>query len=675
MKNRWDESEIGDAGPLEQLVYQSRLVGAEESLVLWGGGNNSIKRTGVDPMGNTIDVMDVKGSGSDMKTITAAQFPAVRLDYVRSLLERESMEDDEMVDFLARCLLDPKMPRPSIETLLHAFLPAAAVLHTHADAILAVTNNRGRENTVRECFGDDVLIVPYIRPGFAMSKGVADLAAESANARGLVMMNHGLLTWGETPKEAYDRHVELVTEAEEYLNRRRAIRAPAAIAAAGPSRVAELSLQIRGALSSKRHVVLRFDGSAEALAFAATPGLEELVARGAATPDHLLHIGRYPLVFRPQEGESDAEAVARSLADHRSRYEAYFRENQDAPAEMLSSDPRIIIAPRVGIWTAGKDARGSRIVSDIFVHTRRIIEDAEGAGGYESLPDREMWRGEYWPLELYKLTLLPKDKELAGHVAIVTGGARGIGRAVAMRLASEGAHVVVADLNEEGAREVALEICRLQGLDRAFEVRMDVTDPSSVEEGFQKMVLRYGGVDVVVSNAGIAKGGALRDLDDDAWHQSLAVNTTGHFYVTRAAMRAMKLQGRGGSVVFNATKNVTAPGAAFGAYSVSKAAEAQLCRIAAIEGAEFGIRANMVNPDAVFEDSRLWQEIGKERAAAHGITLEELPDFYRQRNLLKLSVTAEDVAESVLFLAGPRSAKTTGTMIPVDGGVREAFPR
>ena len=675
MKNRWNESEIAGAPLIEQLIYQSRLVGAEESLVLWGGGNNSVKRQGYDPLGNQIDVMDVKGSGSDMKSITAAQFPGVRLDYIRSLISRDSMADEEMVEFLARCLLDPKSPRPSIETLLHAFLPAVSVLHTHADAILAVTNNRGRERTVRECFGENVLIVPYVRPGFAMSRQVADLAAESADARGLVMMNHGLLTWGASPKEAYDRHIELVTEAEEYLAARRKPSAVTSQASAPAADVADLGLRIRGALSSARRVVLRFDGSEEALRFAAKENLDELLIRGAATPDHLLHTGRYPMVVRPSDAGRLDEAIRNAMEQHREMYERYFRENQDAPAEMLSSDPRIVIVPGAGIWTAGRDARGSRIVSDIFSHTRRIVENAEGAGGYESLPDSEMWRGEYWPLELYKLTLLPKDKELAGHVALVTGGAGAIGRATCLRLASEGAHVCVADLNESAAHEVAEEICRLNGLGRAFALRMDVTDRASVEHGFQQLALRYGGVDVVVSNAGIAKGGSLIDLDDESWESSMAVNTTGHFFVTREAMRMMKAQGTGGSLVYNATKNVTAPGSRFGAYSISKAAEAQLCRIAAIEGSEIGVRANMVNPDAVFDRSGLWQEIGPERAAAHGISLDELPEFYRKRNLLKARVTAEDVAEAILFLAGPRSARTTGTMLPVDGGIREAFPR
>ena len=343
---------------------------------------------------------------------------------------------------------------------------------------------------------------------------------------------------------------------------------------------------------------------------------------------------------------------------------------------MLEPMPRIVLMPGVGMWTAGKDARAARIVRDIYRHTMRILAAAESLGGYETLNDEDAFHAEYWPLELYKLTLLPKEKELASKVALVTGAASGIGRACAERFAEEGAHVVVTDIDLALAEEVAQSIIRKHGLRRAIALRLDVASEEDVERAFETTVREYGGVDVIVSNAGISSFGTLDTLETKEWDRAFAVNARGHFLVARAAMRIMKAQGLGGSIVFNASKNVTAPGKEFGAYSVSKAAEAQLCRIVALEGGEHGIRANMLNPDAIFGGSRFWsEEMRSMRAQAYGVDTARLPEFYRNRTLLKVEVTADDVAEAALFLAGPRSAKTTGAMLPVDGGVKEAFPR
>jgi rhamnulose-1-phosphate aldolase/alcohol dehydrogenase len=644
------------------LVEQSRLVGANESLVLWGGGNNSLKTTATDLLGRAIDVMLIKSSGSDMKTITPKQFPAVRLDYIAPLRTRDGdMSDEEMVDYLARCLVDPAGARPSIETLLHAFLPPNAVLHTHADAILALTNTRGREKTVRDCFGDSLITIPYRRPGFRLSRDVAE--AFDPRASGIVLMNHGLITWGSSAREAYDRHVELVTKAEKFLLECGGLpplsRPESGSKAAALQRIAPA---LRGALSRDRKFILEFDDSPEVLEFLARADAKRITQIGPATPDHLLYTKRFPLFLEDDDVDAYIE-----------RYKSAYNNNKtDFP--MLDPTPRVILEPGVGMWTAGKDARAARIVRDIYRHTMRIIAGAEAAGGYQTLNDHDAFHAEYWPLELYKLTLLPKEKELAGHVALITGAASGIGRAIALRFAEEGAHVVVTDVNP--ADDVVKQIVEKHGLRRAIGVKLDVSDESEVERAFEESVRAYGGIDVVVSNAGISSFGTLDVLPLADWEKSFAVNTRGHFLVSRAAIRIMKQQGRGGSIVFNASKNVTAPGKQFGAYSVSKAAEAQLCRIVALEGGEFGIRANMLNPDAIFDGSRFWSaEMRNMRAQAYGIEADRLPDYYRNRTLLKTEVTADDVAEAALFLAGPRSAKTTGTMLPVDGGVKEAFPR
>ncbi len=645
----------------------------EEALVLWGGGNNSVKSRAADLLGNTIPVMYIKSSGSDMKSIVPKQFPAVRLDYIAPLRSRDTgMTDQEMVDYLARCLVDPASARPSIETLLHAFLPAEAVLHTHADAILAITNNRGREETVAACFGDSVITVPYRLPGFTLSREVAAAFDARPDARGLVLMNHGLITWGGSVREAYDRHIELVTVAEEFLGKKRAAITSRTSVPPGlkpaPQQSFEIAPVLRGALSQPPPVVLEFDDSDEVLAFLAREDAERITQIGPATPDHLLYTKRHPLFLH------GAEEIGPSLSRYVEQYTAYYNAHPGEFA-MLDPSPRVVLLPGVGMWTAGKDARAARIVRDIYRHTMRIIVEAEAAGGYQTLNDRDAFHSEYWPLELYKLTLLPKEKELAGKVAFVTGAASGIGRAIAERLAREGAHVVVTYIDVALAEEVAKSIEEANGLRRAIAVALDVTSEDQVGCAFQETALAYGGVDIVVSNAGISSFGKLDELSAADWDRSFAVNARGHFLVTRAALRLMKRQGTGGSIVFNASKNVTGPGKEFGAYSASKAAEAQLCRITALEGGEFGIRANMLNPDAIF-DSRFWtEEMRSMRARAYGIEADSLPDFYRRRTLLGVEVTAADVAEAALFLAGPRSSKTTGAMLPVDGGVKEAFPR
>ncbi len=689
MRNRWQADFIAQDA-VEALIYQARCVGEEPALVLWGGGNNSMKTIEVDFDGSMVQAMRIKGSGGNMLAMQRRDYPAVRLAPLLALFEREAMSDEEMVRYVRHTLLDPDAPRPSIETLLHAFIPAPAVLHTHADAILMLTNTRGREATVRACFGDDVLIVPYLRPGFQLSKLVGAAVRANPNARGLVLMNHGLVTWGETPKEAYDRHIALVTEAEAFVAQRVFPAAAPAVPTSDVERRRALAVRIapilRGLLSRERRVVLRFDDSDDVMTFMMRPDAPQLLQAGAATPDHMLHTKRAALwAPLPLQEPLDDATIREHLRAHLEAYEAAckrrFAQHYDPSllsaeaAAQVSDLPRVIFVPGVGMWTAGRDMRAATVAADIAHHTLAIMQAAQALGGYVSLNDAEAFHAEYWPLELYKLTLAPPERELARRVALVTGAGHGIGKAIALRLAAEGAHVVVTDIDEAAARAVAEQIVQQHGLGRALALHLDVTDEASVNAAFDRAVLTYGGVDIVISNAGIARAAAIVDLSLEDWQRSLAVNATGHFLVSRAALRLMQRQGIGGSLVFNATKNVTAPGKEFGAYSAAKAAEAQLCRIVAIEGGEHGIRANMVNPDAVFS-TQLWSpELRRQRAQAQGIPENQIEEYYAKRNLLRARVTAEDVAEAVFWLASDRSAKTTGAMIPVDGGVREAFPR
>ena len=685
MKNAWSEQEAAGLSPLDLLVYQSRLVGGEPSLALWGGGNTSLKTTERDFLGVERAVMRIKGSGADMRTIGRGGFPGVLLEHVLPLLERDDMADDEMVDYLSRCLLEPGSPRPSIETLLHAFLPQASVVHSHADAILSITNTRNPHALLAESFGDEVAVVEYRRPGFLLSKEVALSARSSAAVRGVALLNHGLVTWGDTPREAYDTHIELVTRAEDFVRRAAGGRRPFRRAAGAPHTpalrrraAAALAPTIRGLLA--RHGgVIRFEDGDDVMRLVRSPDAEALTSVGAATPDHLLTTKRVPL-FVDAGDLRDAELARARLRAGAEAYAASYREwyvrHTDGAHPMLDPHPRVALLRGVGMWTAGADARAARAAADIYRHTIGIMAGSQALDRYESLSLRDAYDAEYWPLELYKRTLAPPERELSGRVALVTGAASGIGRAIALRFAEEGAHVVVTDVQAAGVRSVAREIAERHGEERVLHRRMDVSDEESVREAFQAVRLAFGGLDVLVSNAGIALTGSIDSLELADWERSLSVNATGHFLVAREAVAILREQGLGGSLVFIATKNVPAPGQELGAYSAAKAAEAQLARVLAIENGPHGIRSNVINPDAVFRGSRLWSpSVRRDRAKAHGIRVSEVEEFYRRRTLLRATVTAEDVAEAALFLAGDRSQKTTGAMLPVDGGLREAFPR
>ncbi|HEU5320398.1 MAG TPA: bifunctional rhamnulose-1-phosphate aldolase/short-chain dehydrogenase, partial [Methylomirabilota bacterium] len=510
------------------------------------------------------------------------------------------------------------------------------------------------------------------------------IAAEP-RAKALILEKHGTITWGATVREAYEGTIELITRAEEAIAGRRQGRrlfGGPRVDVLAPARRRELALavapRLRGRLGRDRRVVLTFDGGAPVTEFTASADAPSVSQVGPATPDHTIFTKRVPC-FVPWAGGDAASleaAVTQALEGFERDYTGYFEAHRFEGAALLDAMPRVVLVPGLGMFTASKDRRTAGIVSDIYHHTIDVIGQATLFGRYVSLSAKDAFDVEYWPLELYKLTLAPPEKELARRIALVTGSASGIGRAVARRLAAEGAHVVIGDLDEAGARKAADDIVAAAGAGRALGLAMDVTSEASVRAAFEACVLAYGGIDVLVSNAGMAHSAAVADMSLADWERSFAVNSTGHFLVAREGMRVMIRQGLGGALVFVATKNVFAPGKDFAAYSAAKAAEAQLAKVLALEGAPHGIRSNIVHPDAVFQDSRLWSEdVRRQRAAAQGIAVEQLEDFYRKRNLLGLRILPEDVAEAALFLASDRSAKTTGCSITVDGGVREAFPR
>ncbi|HEY5594041.1 MAG TPA: bifunctional rhamnulose-1-phosphate aldolase/short-chain dehydrogenase [Nitrospiria bacterium] len=686
MKSRWSDKEARGLEGLDILVHTSRLIGMDSNLVVWGGGNSSVKVKGIDHAGRPVRILWMKGSGSDMRTIARKQFTPLRLDDLLPLMKRAQMTDDEMVAYQSKCVLEPGSPKPSIETLLHAFLPPTHIYHTHADAICALTDTPNGAETIEKVYGKKVAVIPYFRPGFLLSKKTGEAYAKTPGLRAIILDKHGLITWGESAKEAYRETIRMISEAERFIARhRRRSRSraaqPAISKAFRDSIVAAVAPTLRGEISRGKRMVLLYDDDPEALQFVNNPKAKSLSRIGPFTPDHLMHTKPWPLFLEVDSpGRPDSEKIIamlpKAVEQYRKRYTDYFNRHKTPGVTMLDPNPRVVLIPGVGMFTTGKDRRASRIVRDIYLHAIGVIQDSAAISSYVSLSPRELCDFEYWPMENFKLTLLPPEKELSRRIALVTGAAGGIGKAVAERLAAEGAMVILTDIDLEKTREAAEAINQKRGEANAAAVRMDVTSESSVRNAFEEAVRAYGGLDILVSNAGIAKSSPVDRLSLADWDRSIAVNATGHFLVCREALRIFKEQDLGGNIVVIATKNVLAPGKDFGAYSASKAAQAQLSRILAIEGAEDKIRVNMVNPDGVFQESGLWsKEIRQERAKAHGIPIGTLEDFYAQRNLLKLKILPGDVAEAVLFFASDRSSKTTGAILPVDGGVREAFPR
>lgn len=686
MKSLWSDEEARGKDDLALRVYTSRLIGAEPNLVMWGGGNTSVKTKETDHRGRPVDVLRVKGSGSDLKTIEPKHFSPVRMDDVLALEPRNAMSDEEMVAYLRAAMTDPEAARPSIETLLHAFLPHKFIDHTHADSILSLTNQASGEALVREVLGDGVICVPFIQPGFHLSKVTLEAYRKNPDARAIVLLKHGLITFGGTAKESYDRTIEYVTRAEEFIARGLKTRnpfTPAGVPALPPDERRALAAQVapalRGAVSKLKRSILLFDDSPEVMEFVNSKELHSLSQIGPATPDHVIRTKGLPLAVRVssvRDAASIRAEIAAQAEEFSGRYTAYFERQRQGGARRHDPYPRVILVPGLGMWTTGENVKSAGIARDLYVHTISVIKGGAAIGEYASISEKEVYDMEYWPMELYKLTLAPPEAALSRRVALVTGAASGIGRAICFKLAREGAHVVATDLKEDSVRDLAGEINGTFGPGRASFARMDVTDEASVAAAFQAAALAYGGVDVVVSNAGLAHVEGIDSLGIGDWKKCLDVNATGHFLVSREGFRLMKSQGVGGAFVFVSSKNVFSPGKEFAAYSASKAAEHQLAKVLALEAADHGIRVNMVNPDGIFEGSALWsKDVRESRAKSYGIAESEIEEFYRKRNMLKVRIYAEDVAETIFFLASDASAKTTGCTVTVDGGVKDAFPR
>lgn len=689
--DRWEAGAPVGPDPLDELVYRSRLLGGDRALANRGGGNTSAKGVTLDHAGREVPVLWVKGSGTDLATIGPAGFAALRLDDLLLLRRRQAMTDAEMVEYLLRCALAPDQPRPSIETLLHAFVRAAHVDHTHPDAVIALTSCPTGRRLAEEAFGEEALWLDYQRPGFAMSKRIAELLEEHPRARAVLLEKHGLVTWGETSLQAYRNTLEMVSRAADALARAGQGRFGLGGQKVRPATeeeaekvLAEALPALRGALlSDARGLVLKVDRSPEAVAFASSREGPRVSQAGAPCPDHLITTKHRPLVveFDPDRDSPQdlAERLRRGVEEYATWYHGYYARNlteESRPYPVDPAGPRVVLIPGIGVVASGADAGRAHFARELYQRAIAVESAAHAAGGFRSLTEAEAFAVEYWPLERYKLAQAPAPAELGGRVALVTGGASGIGRAAARRLAELGAHVAVADLNAEGAGEVAAEISARHGQGRAFPVAADVTSEEAVRDMVRRVVLAWGGLDVLVCSAGIAISAPVIETELSDWERIYAVLVRGYFLPAREAFRVLVEQGRGGSIVFVGSKNALVAGANASAYSSAKAASLHLARCLAEEGGRFGIRVNTVNPDAVIEGSAIWSSEWKaDRATTYGISEEELPAFYRARTTLNVNVYPEDVAEAIAFFATARSAKSTGNVLNVDGGIPAAYSR
>jgi rhamnose utilization protein RhaD (predicted bifunctional aldolase and dehydrogenase)/NAD(P)-dependent dehydrogenase (short-subunit alcohol dehydrogenase family) len=674
MKSQWNDTAAretveayaakGVGADIALRVYTTRLLGRDPLLVLHGGGNTSVKTTARDDLGQEHEVIAVKGSGADMADIEPWGLPAVKLEPLRKLRALDALSDEAMVNVQRLNLLDSSAPNPSVETLLHAFLPHKFIDHTHAAAVLSIVDQPAGEALAREVYDGRMGIVAYIAPGFGLAKIAAEVFEQKPDVEGLILHKHGIFTFGNSAREAYERMIEMVSLAESRLRQGRPIVFPARQLASATASAAEIAPIIRGAcaINQQNAEPIRFitelRTGPEILAYVNGAELASYSQRGVVTPDHIIRTKNRPLMLpQPEEGKLDdfAKATRAAIAKFVADYDAYFaRENAAAgdTKTKLDSSPRVVLVPGIGLFGLGRTAKDASIAADLAENTVKVVTDAEAIGRYEPLPESDLFALEYWSLEQAKLKGAVA-KPLTGQVAFITG-AGAIGAATARALAADGAAIAILDIDGAAAQKAASTV-------KGLGLQCDVTKPEQVKAAFAAVSERFGGVDIVVSNAGAAWQGRIGEVSDALLRQSFELNFFAHQTVAQEAVRIMLKQGTGGVLLFNISKQAVNPGANFGPYGLPKAATMLLMRQYALDYGKDGIRSNGVNADRI-RSGLLTDAMIKDRAQARGLTEAE----YMSGNLLHAEVTADDVAQAFLALAKAR--KTTGHVKTVDGG-------
>jgi rhamnulose-1-phosphate aldolase/alcohol dehydrogenase len=683
--SRWSDEAAAPLSPEQLLLYRSHLLGGDLTITNFGGGNTSSKIPSKDPLtGQTVSVLWVKGSGGDIGSIKLDGFATLYQDKLLGLekLYRGVEHEDEMVGYLPHCTFGINPRAASIDTPLHAYLPFADVDHVHPDAVIALAASSNGPQATKEIYGDEVGWLDWKRPGFELGLRIRDYAAKHPGLRGIVMQNHGLICWGKDSKSCYLNTVDLIARAARYLNEKMAGK-PAfggqSVATLAPEKRAAIAAKImprlRAAMGNDRHRVGHFSDDAETLEFVGSRDFAPLAALGTSCPDHFLRTKIAPLVLDPEKLEDDAWLAA-AMEEYRKGHLAYHKRNF-APGHPPVRDPNpvVFLLPGVGRITFAADKTTARLAGEFYANAINVMRGATAIGKYVGLPEAEAYGIEYWVLEEAKLQRMPKPKPMAGRVAFVTGGAGGIGQAVAERLLRAGACVMLADRDVAALESAQKELTARHGRDFVRGVLCDVTREDQIAAAFDSVAREYGGVDIVVANAGLASSAPIEETTMELWNRNYDVLAKGYFLTARAAFSLLKKSG--GSLVFIGSKNAIAASINASAYASAKAAAQHLARCLALEGAPFGIRVNVVNPDAVLKGSRIWDGSWREeRAKAYGVEPgAALEEHYRERSLLKRDVLPEDVAEAVYFFAGDASSKSTGNIINVDAGNVQTFTR
>jgi rhamnulose-1-phosphate aldolase/alcohol dehydrogenase len=690
LTNLWDGSRAAGLDEPGLLLYRSNLLGSDLRITNFGGGNTSAKVGAVDPLTKqTVEVLWVKGSGGDIGSMKRDGFSTLYMDKLNALkgLYGGLSDEDRMVGLFEHCTFNLNPRATSIDTSLHAFVPHRHVDHVHADAVIAIAASANAEELTKTVYGGEVGFLPWQRPGFDLGLKLGEMATKNPGYVGVVLGGHGLFTWGETSQSCYETTLRIIQKAADWLaaNEKQPAFFGARREALSPEARREIAAKlmpaIRGKISSHERKVGHFSDAPEVLEFVNSNALGDLAPLGTSCPDHFLRTKIRPLVlpFDPVAGNLDAvlAGLDGQLEAYRADYAAYYERCKHANSPAIR-DPNAVVylVPGVGMLSFAKDKATARIASEFYVNAINVMRGASGVSRYVGLAEQEAFDIEYWLLEEAKLSRMPKPKSLAGRVAFITGGAGGIGRATAGRLLGEGACVVLADIDEGALESAVADFAKAFGKDVVRGLTLDVTSEAAVETCFTEATLAYGGLDIVVSNAGIASASPVEDTSLALWQKNMDILSTGYFLVSREAFRLWLRQGRGGNLVFVASKNGLAASAGASAYCTAKASEIHLARCLALEGAPHGIRVNTVNPDAVLRGSKIWQgEWRQQRAQSNKVGEDGLEEVYRQRSMLKLSVFPEDIAEGIYFFASDNSAKSTGNILNVDAGNVQSFTR